>query len=86
MPESHRDRSPGQELPVWPDKIVVPSPGKIPTKPHPAMLVACVLLVISPLAGIIALVTADGWSIPVWLGGWILAVVAFAVASSRGTP
>lgn len=33
------------------------------------------LLVCSPMAGVIAATVTDGWAVPVWLGGWILAIV-----------
>jgi hypothetical protein len=29
----------------------------------------------SPLAGGIAAAVADGWAVPMWLGGWLLAIV-----------
>lgn len=32
------------------------------------------LLVASPMAGVIAASVTDGWAVPVWLGGWLLAV------------
>jgi hypothetical protein len=79
MTEPHRNWPP--EIPAWPYSVAVPQ--KAPTKAHPVMLAGCVLLLISPLAGVIALVVTDGWAIPVWLGGWILAIVLMGVGASR---
>lgn len=81
MTEPQRNWPPDQDIPVWPDRIVVPP--KPPTKAHPAMLAGCVLLLISPLAGVISLAATNGWAIPVWLGGWILAIVLMGVGASR---
>ena len=33
------------------------------------------LLVASPLAGGIAAAVTDGWAVPIWLGGWLLAIM-----------
>jgi hypothetical protein len=33
------------------------------------------LLVGSPLAGAIAASVSDGWAVPMWLGGWLLAIL-----------
>jgi hypothetical protein len=82
MTEPQRNWPP--EISAWPDKTVVPP--KSPTKAHPAMLAGCVLLLISPLAGVIALAATDGWAIPVWLGGWILAIVLMGIGAQRGSP
>ena len=32
------------------------------------------LLIASPLAGGIAAAVSDGWAVPIWLSGWILAI------------
>ena len=42
------------------------------------------LLVASPMAGGIAAAVSDGWAVPIWLGGWLLAIaipLAMAVMS-----
>lgn len=79
MTEPQRNWPP--DIPAWPYSVAVPQ--KAPTKAHPAMLAGCVFLLISPLAGVIALAVTSGWAIPVWLGGWILAIVLMGVGASR---
>lgn len=50
-----------------------PRPTPRPSKALSALVVF--LLVGSPLAGGIAAAVTDGWAVPVWLGGWLLAIV-----------
>lgn len=58
-----------------------------PTRSTSKALAALVifLLVASPMAGAIAASVTDGWAVPIWLGGWLLAItipLGMAVMSS----
>jgi hypothetical protein len=66
----------------WPPEV----PHNASQAAHPAMYVGCVLIIISPLAAGIAFATASGWTVPVWLGGWIIAIVLIAIGARLGTP
>ena len=56
--------------------VAGPDPAQ-PTHRTSKALAALVvfLLVGSPMAGVIAASVTDGWAVPVWLGGWLLAIV-----------
>lgn len=55
---------------------IVNQPKTEPEKRASVPLAALVvfLLVASPLAGGIAAAVTDGWAVPMWLGGWLLAI------------
>lgn len=42
------------------------------------------LLVASPLAAGIAAALTDGWAVPIWFGGWILAIGIPLAAAVKG--
>lgn len=59
-----------------------PRPTRRTSKTLAALVI--LLLVGAPLAGGIAAAVTDGWAVPVWLGGWLLAItipLAMAVFS-----
>lgn len=49
-----------------------PRPTRRTSKTLAALVVF--LLVGAPLAGGIAAAVTDGWAVPIWLGGWLLAI------------
>ena len=52
------------------------SPARPSGSPSKALAALVVLLLVgSPLAGGIAASVADGWAVPIWLGGWLLAIL-----------
>lgn len=66
--------------------VAGPDPAQPTTRRTSKALAALVvfLLMGSPMAGVIAAAVSDGWAVPVWLGGWLLAILIPLVLAVSG--